>query len=1549
MKKFFLFALLLISATVFAQQNCGTVTDYEGHVYSTVKIGQQCWMTENLRTTHYADGVAIPMAMIYNGVNANTDTVFNLATYGRLYDWNSATRGITGEACQGACPNGWRLPTVQEFQALENAYTPVALRSTNYWLINPGNNTSGFDMRPGGLFNGENGRCENLGGEAYFYSSSMQSSMPVHLKAACGCWELMYNTAIPSNCFSVRCVKEDETPTPPEPTTSLPTITTTAASEITATTATAGGNVTADGGATVTARGICWSTSETPTVADNVTTDGTGTGSFASSITGLTANTTYYVRAYATNSEGTAYGEQVSFTTMEDTPVTPVDGQPCPGAATVTDYDNNTYNTVLIGEQCWMKENLKTTHYSDGTAIELGSNTSTETAYRYCPNNSSDNVATYGYLYNWKAVMHNSSSSATNPSGVQGICPTGWHVPSDGEWTQLTNYVKTQSAFHCGSSSDNIAKALASTSGWPIGTETCAVGSTPSSNNATGFSGVTAGLYGSYGYDLFGEYAGFWSATQSSSPYAYVRYLYYDSPYVYDNDYNKDDSYSVRCLKDENGGTTPEPTADLPTVTTSAVSDITATTATAGGNVTADGGATVSARGICWSTSETPTIADNVTTDGTGTGEFTSSITGITANTTYYVRAYATNSEGTAYGEQVSFTTLPADGQSCGTLTDYDGNTYNTVQIGDQCWMKENLRTTHYSNGTIIALGSTTSTSKAYRYYPDNNSENVATYGYLYNWAAVMHNSSASSANPSGVKGICPLGWHVPSDGEWAQLKSYVNNQSDYMCQDLPAFIAKSLASTSGWNSSASNCAPGNNPSSNNATGFSAVPAGYYTGSYLYFGDNAYFWSTTEGESSNVYSRHIEYSNGGLFGLIEGVVNGCSVRCLKDENDGTTPESTTDLPSVTTKIATSITATTATAGGIVTEDGNATVTARGICWSTSEVPTLADNVTTDGTGMGEFNSSLTGLTAATTYYVRAYATNSVGTEYGEQLSFTTLPADGRSCGTLTDYDGNTYNTVQIGEQCWMKENLRTTHYSNGAEISLGDVISDNTAYRYYPNNNSENVATYGYLYNWAAVMRWASASTANPSGVQGICPTGWHVPSKAEWTQLTNYVKTQSAFQCGSSSDNIAKALASTNGWVSSTSSCTPGKTPADNNATGFSAVPAGRYRGGYEGLGGNAIFWSASQYGVENAYYRAVGSGGTEVYDFYLFKNYGLSVRCLKNVNGGTTPASTTALPTVTTTAVSEITQTTATVGGNVTANGNATVTARGICWSTSQNPTILGSHTSNSTGTGSFTSNITGLTSNTTYYVRAYATNCMGIAYGEQVSFKTTRPADGQSCGTLTDYDGNTYNTVQIGEQCWMKENLKTTHFGDGTEIALGSTSSTETAYRYCPNNNSSNVATYGYLYNWPAVMNGASSSSANPSGIQGICPTGWHVPSDEEWTQLTDYVSSQSSYQCSSRSTYIAKALASTSDWSSSTYTCAVGNTPSDNNATGFSAVPAGSYYYNNGSYIFSGSAYFWSATLGISSNAYYRGLSVDNPDVITNFSYISNGYSVRCLRN
>ena len=216
----------------------------------------------------------------------------------------------------------------------------------------------------------------------------------------------------------------------------------------------------------------------------------------------------------------------------------------------VTDIDGNSYDAVRIGEQVWMASNLRTTKYADNTPIPLGDTASYTNPYRYAPNNDEGNVAEYGYLYNWEAVMHGASSSTANPSGVQGICPNGWHVPSDAEWTQLTDYVSSHSEYVCSGNGANIAKALAADHGWQITAyNECAVSYDQSSNNASGFSALPAGCYsGSYGN--FGLYAYFWSATEDSDNKAYLRYLGYDGAAVSMYNYSKSYGFSVRCLRD---------------------------------------------------------------------------------------------------------------------------------------------------------------------------------------------------------------------------------------------------------------------------------------------------------------------------------------------------------------------------------------------------------------------------------------------------------------------------------------------------------------------------------------------------------------------------------------------------------------------------------------------------------------------------------------------------------------------------------------------------------------------------------------------------------------------------------------------------------------------------------------------------------------------------------------------------------------------------------------------------------------------------------------
>jgi len=414
-------------------------------------------------------------------------------------------------------------------------------------------------------------------------------------------------------------------------------ITTTIVTYITNTAATSGGNVTSDGGGSVTARGICWSTTQNPTTASSKTINGTGTGTFSSTLTGLTPTTLYYVRAYATNSVGTTYGNEVSFTTI---------------------------------------------------------------------------------------------------------------------------------------------------------------------------------------------------ATQ------------------------------------------------LPTLTTTAITPINYALAASGGNVTSDGGASVTARGICWSTSPTPTTAlTTKTSDSTGSGSFTSNLTGLTASTTYYIRAYATNSMGTAYGNEVTYTTTANPCAGTSTVTDINSNVYNTVVVGDQCWLKENLKATKYRDGTDIPngplLGYNSLTTGAYLDY-NSTPSNSDTYGRLYNWYAA-----------TDTRNLCPTGWHVPSNDEWTTMENKLV-ATGYNCYGVPAgfnSLAKALASTTNWTFNTTTGAPGNTdfPTTRNKSGFTALPGGYYQNGFgSSMGIYGIWWCSSEANPTMGNYRSITNSGIDLFGSSAEKVFGYSVRCIKD-------------------------------------------------------------------------------------------------------------------------------------------------------------------------------------------------------------------------------------------------------------------------------------------------------------------------------------------------------------------------------------------------------------------------------------------------------------------------------------------------------------------------------------------------------------------------------------------------------------------------------------------------------------------------------------------
>ena len=239
------------------------------------------------------------------------------------------------------------------------------------------------------------------------------------------------------------------------------------------------------------------------------------------------------------------------------------------------------------------------------------------------------------------------------------------------------------------------------------------------------------------------------------------------------------------------------------------------------------------------------------------------------------------------------------------------------------------------------------------------------------------------------------------------------------------------------------------------------------------------------------------------------------------------------------------------------------------------------------------------------------------------LNFT-LPqeVDEQACPgvpTVTDYDGNVYNTVQIGNQCWMKENLKTMHYANGDEIPHLDNSSMVDPSFDYPENMVNNVYTYGLLYNWPAVMHGSASSNGNPSGVQGVCPTGWHVPSDAEWQEMEVAVgvPSEDAGTMNAYRGNVAVTLAGggVNTWMSSTNEGAAGNLNAsDRNSTGFSALPAGTVEGMDAGFREMASFWTSTLETDYRGIYRCLHYTQAGVRRYHMEKAMSMSVRCVKD-----------------------------------------------------------------------------------------------------------------------------------------------------------------------------------------------------------------------------------------------------------------------------------------------------------------------------------------------
>ena len=792
------------------------------------------------------------------------------------------------------------------------------------------------------------------------------------------------------------------------------------------------------------------------------------------------------------------------------------------------------------------------------------------------------------------------------------------------------------------------------------------------------------------------------------------------------------------------------------TMTTTAATLITGISATSGGNITSDGGSAVLTRGVCWNTATGPTIANTKTTDGAGTGVFTSSLTGLLPVTTYYVRAYAINSSVVNYGNEITFTTsavLPtlaattAASLITGNTATSGGNVTNTggATITERgiCYGTAAGPTTAntkvidpspgagtFSSNLTGLLGFTTYYVRAYAI----NSVGTA-YGTQISFATLKIPPTLITVAATGITGAAAnsgasMAWN---GGGYSNYQAY-----GVAYATTPGAATPTRVSTNSTNGAVNPAVP-IAPWVTNLTGLTANTT-YYIRSFLDI------YPTGTGPWITVYGNELSF---------------------------TTVGSTAPVVSATAAIG-GLSATTATSGGTITSDGGSAITAKGVCWSTSTNPVLGvGNFTTDGTGAASFVSVITGLTGSTTYFVRAYATNAVGTSYGPaSVTFTTWVAAPYALFQDVGYGWVAY-IVADGSGFIVSYDIPSTNGYGcpGTAFTGGAALGTGMA------NTNAILA--------ACPDRPIAASVA--ASYNGGGYVDWYLPSNGDWAVIaTNYFRfaiigynnfyTSSPY----SSTTYASTYFSTGSQVYPSGALrVPGANDYVNSlraarsflsveattapVTGFTntgAVSGGSIlTNGGPAVTAKGVCWSTTSKPT-TANSKTTNGTGTAA---FISNITGLTPRTTYYVRAYATTSAGTAygneesfvalaptVPTVTSDPITNLTATTATSGGNVTADGNSPVTAYGVCWSTNATPTLANSTvTIDGAGTGLFVSSVTGLVAGTTYHLRAYATNGIGPAYGAVETFTPTNLAV-----ILTDPMGSLVGAIAEGNYTVVSE---------------------------------------------------------------------------------------------------------------------------------------------------------------------------------------------------